>query len=314
MDYDCGFDITLKNAAEIPTFGTIHMVVKDTAGNTVYTDEIDNCMIYDKSDFATNFGATFDSDYFSTNTEYEIYPEKFVDSEDNEYPIALNCEPLKVKFTGTYNVSDNALTFVNIGDGLHGISLEVNPYKQDELQTLYVTYLANPWNYVWNGYVATVATDIDKNIKSWSTYRYTIGLDANSYYSKSGFDKLTPDLTNLPDGTYYIHLVTNRLDDNNSETGWTFPAYDSFIQINIKNGLVYVDVPSGVNQVTADSAVSVYPNPATDIVNFKSDTPVKSVKVHSFDGRLVKTANGASTINMDYCQNGYYILTIETEN
>lgn len=38
------------------------------------------------------------------------------------------------------------------------------------------------------------------------------------------------------------------------------------------------------------------------------------MKVHSFDGRLVKTAEGVSTINMDDCQNGYYILTIETEN
>ena len=313
LDYSCGFALSMENSAAISTFGTIHMVVKDTAGNTIMTDEIDNCMIYDLSEFATNFQTTFQSGVFATNTEYEIYPEKFVDSDGNEYPITLNCEPLKVKFTGTYSIPDNALTYYNKGDGLHGISLDVNPYDKNESQTLYITYLCNPWGYAWEGYITTVATDIDKNVKSWCDYRYQIGLNAQSGYSKSSFAQLTPNLSSLSDGTYYIHLVTNRL-DNGSETDWMFLAYDSYIQINIKDGLVYVDVPAGVNQVIADSAVSVYPNPTTDIVNIKSDSQVKSVKVHSFDGRLVKTAEGVSTINMDDCQNGYYILTIETEN
>lgn len=71
---------------------------------------------------------------------------------------------------------------------------------------------------------------------------------------------------------------------------------------NITTGFVGVDE----NEVIA---ASVYPNPATDVLNIKMNEEVASVVITALDGKVVATENSTS-INISGLNTGMYIYTI----
>ncbi len=61
--------------------------------------------------------------------------------------------------------------------------------------------------------------------------------------------------------------------------------------------------------------IDIFPNPASDFINIKSDEKIKSVKLYSASGSLVKTENNEfSRIDVSNLPKGNYLISIETDS
>ncbi|WP_312767292.1 T9SS type A sorting domain-containing protein [Epilithonimonas sp.] len=61
--------------------------------------------------------------------------------------------------------------------------------------------------------------------------------------------------------------------------------------------------------------INIFPNPTSDFINIKSDEKIKSVKLYSALGSLVKTENNEfSRINISNLPKGNYLISIETDS
>ncbi|WP_079666343.1 T9SS-dependent choice-of-anchor J family protein [Soonwooa buanensis] len=68
-----------------------------------------------------------------------------------------------------------------------------------------------------------------------------------------------------------------------------------------------------VNNTAANKAISVYPNPAKDVVNIKTDKDVNSIQIFSLTGQLVKTIEkNVRTINVSDLKKGVYLLRVKS--
>jgi hypothetical protein len=56
------------------------------------------------------------------------------------------------------------------------------------------------------------------------------------------------------------------------------------------------------------SKLSIYPNPATDVINLKSSKDIKGVSIFDLSGKIVKQSTGASQVNVSSLAKGNYIL------
>ena len=62
------------------------------------------------------------------------------------------------------------------------------------------------------------------------------------------------------------------------------------------------------------SQISIYPNPASEFLNIRTDDKIKSVRIYSVIGNLVKTENDhLSILNIASLPKGNYMVTIETD-
>ena len=62
------------------------------------------------------------------------------------------------------------------------------------------------------------------------------------------------------------------------------------------------------------SKISIYPNPAAEFLNIRTDDKIKSVRIYSATGNLVKTENDQlSILNIASLPKGNYMVTIETD-
>ena len=62
------------------------------------------------------------------------------------------------------------------------------------------------------------------------------------------------------------------------------------------------------------SAVSVYPNPFTDVLNISDVKGIKSISVNDISGREVKTLAPATELNLSNLKAGLYIVNLEMED
>jgi len=72
----------------------------------------------------------------------------------------------------------------------------------------------------------------------------------------------------------------------------------------------------GVNEAT-QNVVSIYPNPANDVVNVKMDNTINKIAVVNMNGQVVTESvinNIEGSINTSSIANGMYFLRIETAN
>jgi hypothetical protein len=115
--------------------------------------------------------------------------------------------------------------------------------------------------------------------------------------------------------------------DNTTETNYTDVIYVSgqyhyYVTAVYDNGdeslpsnTILVDVIIGVDEYLAD-AINVYPNPATDVVNVKSDVQINSVKVYNYAGQVIVNEAVNSMmyqLNTSQYQSGIYFFQIETD-
>jgi len=78
--------------------------------------------------------------------------------------------------------------------------------------------------------------------------------------------------------------------------------------------MIYVNYPAGVEDVTMDNT-TVYPNPATDVINISTAENVQRVEIFNMQGQLVKAEIGAvMSISVKDLANGFYTLKLTTDN
>ena len=71
----------------------------------------------------------------------------------------------------------------------------------------------------------------------------------------------------------------------------------------------------GINEITADPKISIYPNPVKDIVYFNTQETVIKVEIYDTAGRIISSnAVHNNKISLSDLQTGNYILKVYTEN
>ena len=77
--------------------------------------------------------------------------------------------------------------------------------------------------------------------------------------------------------------------------------------------LIDVTATVGVEELTTET--SIYPNPATNVVNINTTENVKRVEIFNMQGQLVKVETGeVSSISVKELANGMYTMKLTTEN
>jgi hypothetical protein len=66
---------------------------------------------------------------------------------------------------------------------------------------------------------------------------------------------------------------------------------------------------AGIDDLT--NAVNVYPNPATDVLNFQVNEEVNSIELFGMDGKLAMTST-QNAMNISALPNGIYFYTVNT--
>lgn len=67
----------------------------------------------------------------------------------------------------------------------------------------------------------------------------------------------------------------------------------------------------GLNDVVLDSAVQVYPNPASHVVTINSPNPIDAVKIYSVTGALVKTIANPTQVEVSGWSKGLYFFVFQ---
>ncbi|WP_396138090.1 T9SS type A sorting domain-containing protein [Flavobacterium sp.] len=71
----------------------------------------------------------------------------------------------------------------------------------------------------------------------------------------------------------------------------------------------------GTNDVEfANNSISLYPNPANDVLNISSSNSITKIEVFDMQGRNVASNNNASNVNVAALGKGVYIVIVELEN
>ena len=74
-----------------------------------------------------------------------------------------------------------------------------------------------------------------------------------------------------------------------------------------------INNPTGINELSANNNLEIYPNPATTMLNIKSDFDIERVRIVNLQGQVVLEINTATTmINVEKLSAGVYV--VETTN
>ncbi len=135
----------------------------------------------------------------------------------------------------------------------------------------------------------------------------TTGKELVAAYNPSTGSKTFSYTFDNPGGKYYIASKTyNQTPAFDAAAGTiTVPAHSYVVITNFDN--------SGITDNFADgkTAISIFPNPAADILNVNSDE-VSGIEVFSIDGQLVARNAGESSIDISHLIQGNYIVRIAT--
>jgi hypothetical protein len=127
----------------------------------------------------------------------------------------------------------------------------------------------------------------------------TIGTEAG--YSSAAFTQKTYTFTPSTTGVYYFSIQNKS--PINSQAGTHGILVDSFTVSQLLS-----------SESFTLSGVTMYPNPATDILNIQSETEVLTkVSITDLNGRVVKeVSNNLSQISLENLAKGIYMVTIES--
>jgi hypothetical protein len=135
---------------------------------------------------------------------------------------------------------------------------------------------------------------------SWDKARKSL-FYANSYAYWSNFNLILP--TNVGGDIFYNCDTTLTKDTADSESyiqNWSISSYVSAPQIGIEE--------------QEEIQLTIYPNPAGNIVQVKTVVPVTMARVYNSSGIGVKTCASPVNIDVSDLNNGIYIFTFEYEN
>ncbi|SDF79404.1 Por secretion system C-terminal sorting domain-containing protein [Epilithonimonas hungarica] len=129
------------------------------------------------------------------------------------------------------------------------------------------------------------------------------------YHIKAAYDKTTGEVSAQVNGgdviSYFGTPDLNPQEFDVLLSGISTSGFDNIVA-SATNTSPFL----AVSDVTKKSSVSVYPNPATDVVNIKSDKKVESVSIYDAAGKIVKTT-AETSINVENFAKGSYIVSIK---
>ncbi|MPS74858.1 MAG: T9SS type A sorting domain-containing protein [Chryseobacterium sp.] len=129
------------------------------------------------------------------------------------------------------------------------------------------------------------------------------------YHIKAAYDKTTGEVSAQVNGGDVISYFGTP-DLNPQEFDVLLGGVSTVGFDNITVSATNTDPFLAVSDVTKKSSVSVYPNPATDVVNIKSDKKVESVSIYDAAGKIVQTT-AETSINVENFAKGSYIVNIK---
>lgn len=211
-------------------------------------------------------------------------------------------------FTISPNVNQNVKAHLTTANG--------QAVNGDEVQVATKKYVANLSG---NGTIL-IKTDQYASETSYKLY----GPNNNIIQQSSNFTNSTEhsfDFNPSEPGCYRLEVLDSygdgisggyiRIKDANnsliasvSGSGFTDKAI-----ININVGTV------GIEDVTVDENISLYPNPTHDIINIATDLTIQQVEVYNMQGQRVAAEMGnVNNISLNGLANGLYLCKVTTEN
>lgn len=159
---------------------------------------------------------------------------------------------------------------------------------------------------------------------TWSAAPTTYAINDIVVVSNTYYKSLTGDNT-------AVDAAALKLDTTNwaicDVTGAVVPAPGAVVgaalDINALTNSVYVDsivfdntAPAlgTANFGYANNAISLYPNPAQEVLNVGSSNKISKIEVYDLLGRKVASKNNASDVNVAALGKGVYIVKVEQEN
>lgn len=139
------------------------------------------------------------------------------------------------------------------------------------------------------------SSTVEQDGYTW--YKYTtpqecdvVNIIFNNCASSSSEGDQTVDITDV-EGTHYYVL-------NSPATGKSVTVTDVTSQFG------------GVASVASEANVTVYPNPATDVVRVSSAKEVASIEVYSASGSLAARSEGVDNVDVAGLQSGFYLYRV----
>jgi hypothetical protein len=135
-----------------------------------------------------------------------------------------------------------------------------------------------------------------------------------------GDDPVTDAIDGFETGEYMNFKIYRQATAETFEVTFTYdtqyPSYDGLFALNGVSRVVDITMTiTGINDVPSNYSVSVYPNPANDMVNIASDYSMKSVTLVNYVGQTVYTqpvTGNSYQINVSNYVTGMYFVRIET--
>ena len=81
--------------------------------------------------------------------------------------------------------------------------------------------------------------------------------------------------------------------------------------------VVACDEAMSIEDINGSNGISVYPNPATSVLNIDSKAQIQSIKLTDASGKLIihnKSKEFNKQVQIEHLPKGVYILTVELEN
>jgi len=154
----------------------------------------------------------------------------------------------------------------------------------------YVTVNANP---------EVTLTPFETACINWPAFELTGGIPAGGEYSGTGVTNGWFDPAAAGVGSHDITYTYT--DENNCENSAVEP--------------IIVDGCTSINETVAGT-ISIYPNPAKDVVNINSEYRINNIKIFNFTGQVIsdkKVTNKIIRINTSQFKAGVYLMQIETD-
>lgn len=121
-----------------------------------------------------------------------------------------------------------------------------------------------------------------------------------------GFERYS---ANIPSGAKYIAIQATEI----GEFQYWFSMYPNYVlldNITIAEG-------DGIEDITSEDNVSIYPNPANNVINVNAASNINNVEIFNMMGQKVAAFDANDThvqINTTALSNGMYLMRITTEN
>ena len=243
----------------------------------------------------------------------------------NNGKVSLSPAVYRVEGTNIYahitlkNTSNNTLFQLN--GKVAGVATAFNPIQTYTISdTEYKTYDFDltTWD---NGYQFP---ELNFGVKAtWlATATYLIGdivISGNTFCKNlTGANSVSPALPHTDTTNWVIVNASGTIADASPATNGAILG--GALNINPLTNSVYIDsivfnnILSAADFGNVNNTISLYPNPANDVLNISSSNSITKIEVYDIQGRNVATNNNSSNVNVVSLGKGVYIIKVAQEN